>query len=100
MFFIAGTRGSAKALGQFSGPCQKCAKPTMHTAVRVTRYVTLFFVPLIPIGQTYLVVCNLCGLKLKAEGGLRERLIAWEKSGPSAAPPLPAGGDPRATASP
>lgn len=81
MFFIAGTRRSAKAFGQFAGSCRNCSRPTAHTAVRVSRSMTLFFIPLIPIGQSYLVVCNLCGLKLAAEGELRDRLATWEKSG-------------------
>lgn len=90
MFFIAGTRRTGKAIGQFAGSCRNCSRSTAHTAVRVSRFITLFFIPLIPIGQSYLVVCNVCGLKLAAEGELRERLATWEKNGagpmPGAAP--------------
>jgi hypothetical protein len=92
MFFIAGTRRTGKAIGQFAGSCRNCSKSTAHTAVRVSRFITLFFVPLIPIGQSYLVVCNVCGLKLSADGELRERLETWAKNGSGPMPDEATGG--------
>ena len=86
MFFIAGTRRTGKAIGQFAGSCRNCSRATAHTAVRVSRFITLFFIPLIPIGQSYLIVCNVCGLKLAPEAELRERMEKWDKSGSDPAP--------------
>ena len=76
MFFLFGMRTRSKALGQMDYPCTKCARPTMHTAVEAKRWFTLFFVPVIPLGSTQLIRCNLCGLTLKASPGLKEQVTA------------------------
>jgi hypothetical protein len=53
----------------------------MHTAIVRKGRFTLFFIPLFPIGKRYQIVCNLCGLRLKAVDNLRAQLEVWEKTG-------------------
>jgi hypothetical protein len=49
----------------------------VQTAVETHHWLTLFFVPVIPLGgPTRLVKCNLCGLTLKAVGDLNTQLKA------------------------
>ena len=77
MFFLIGVRTKAKAIAQVDRPCTKCARSTVQTAVETHRWLTLFFVPVIPLsGPTRLVKCNLCGLTLKAVGDLNAQLKA------------------------
>jgi hypothetical protein len=75
MFFLIGVRTKAKAVGQVEGPCSKCARPTVQTAVEVRRWLTLFFIPVIPLGgASHVVRCNLCGLNVKASPELKTQL--------------------------
>jgi hypothetical protein len=74
MFFLLGTRTKAKAIGQVERPCTKCGKPTVQTAVETKRWFTLFFIPIIPLGGSQVVRCNLCGLILKASPELQAQL--------------------------
>lgn len=81
MFLLIGSRWKGTALGQFAYPCTKCAKSVVHTAGVQTGKLTLFFVPLIPIGKKYLVICNLCGLKRKPTGNLLAQIQELERKG-------------------
>jgi len=74
MFFLFGVRNKTKAIGQTERPCAKCARPTMQTAVESRRWFTLFFIPVIPLGSSYVVRCNLCGLTLKGSPELKTQL--------------------------
>ena len=74
MFFLLGTRRRARPLGQMERPCSKCARNTMHSAFESKLWFTLFFIPVIPLGTSYAIRCNLCGLALKASPELKEQL--------------------------
>lgn len=75
MFFLIGVRTKAKAIAQVERPCNKCARSTVQSAVEASRWLTLFFIPVIPLGgKTRLVRCNVCGLTLKAVGDLDAQL--------------------------
>ena len=76
MFFLLGTRTKAKAIGQVERPCTKCAKNTVQTAVETKRWFTVFFIPVIPLGSSQVVRCNLCGLILKASPKLQTQLAS------------------------
>ena len=77
VFFLIGVRTKAKAIGQLDRTCTKCARATVQTAVETRRWLTLFFIPLIPLGgATRVVRCNVCGLTLKAAGDLDTQLAA------------------------
>jgi hypothetical protein len=75
MFFLIGVRTKAKAIAQVERPCTKCGRSTVQTAVESSRWLTIFFIPMIPLGgKTRLVRCNLCGLTLRAAGELDAQL--------------------------
>jgi hypothetical protein len=40
------------------------------------RWLTLFFIPVIPLGGNFLIRCNLCGLTLKCSPELKEQITA------------------------
>lgn len=95
MFFIWGIRWKTVPLGQLAYNCSHCGRSTVHTAVVENGKFTLFFIPLIPIGKKYTIVCNSCGLRLKAVAKLQEQLKELERtgqlptSGPTESRPLP-----------
>ena len=74
MFFLIGFRTKAKPIAQVERPCTKCARNTVQTAFETKKWFTLFFIPIIPLGSTRFVKCNLCGLTLKAVGALDAQL--------------------------
>jgi len=76
MFFLIGVRTKSKALGQFERPCTKCARPTIHAAIEAKRWLTLFFIPTIPLGASYATRCGVCGLALKSTAEVKNQLAA------------------------
>jgi len=78
---IWGIRWFTTTLGQLLYPCSQCGKKTVHTAIVRKGRFTLFFIPIFPIGKQYQILCNLCGLRLKAVDNLRAQLEVWEKTG-------------------
>ena len=76
MFFLIGVRTKAKALGQVERQCVKCTRPTMQVAVEAKRWLTLFFIPVIPLGGSYVVRCGVCGLSTKAPAEIKTQLAA------------------------
>jgi len=80
MFFLFGVRTKAKAIAQLERPCTKCARPTIFTVIESKRYFTLFFIPVIPLGGSQVVRCNLCGITLKASPELQQQLALKAKA--------------------
>jgi hypothetical protein len=74
MLFLFGVRRKEKAIGQVERACSKCARPTVHCALEQKSWFTLFFIPVIPFGVTYLTRCNLCGMKYKSTAELKEKV--------------------------
>jgi hypothetical protein len=83
---IWGIRWKTVPLGQLAYNCSHCGRATIHSAFVAKGKVTIFFIPLIPIGVKYMMVCNLCGLRLKAIGDLKEQLKGLERTGGSLTP--------------
>jgi hypothetical protein len=72
MFFLIGVRTKAKTIGQMERACTKCARPTMQTKIQTRKWLTLFFIPTIPLsGNDNVVRCNLCGLTVKGSTDLK-----------------------------
>jgi hypothetical protein len=46
----------------------------MFTAMESKRWFTLFFIPVIPLGGSHLIRCNLCGLTLKCSPELKAQI--------------------------
>ncbi len=41
--------------------CETCGNQGAHQIIRRTRKLSVFFIPLLTVGTTYLDVCNVCG---------------------------------------
>ncbi len=76
MFFLFGVRRKEKPFGQVERACAKCSRPTVHTALEHKNWFTLFFIPVIPFGTSYLTRCNLCGTKYKATAELKDKMAS------------------------
>jgi hypothetical protein len=61
MFIIFGFRRRAYRLATVFANCGHCHTPAAQAVVRVRRFFTLFFIPLIPLGSKYRSTCTMCG---------------------------------------
>jgi hypothetical protein len=63
---IAGITTRRKQIGQGEFFCPQCRRPRRYTLQVVSRYITLFFIPLIPLGEVgKFVACESCGMLFK-----------------------------------
>ena len=73
---IFGTKTRPKVLGGLEKPCGHCKNKTIHAVIKVTKWFTLYFIPLIPYSSKLFVNCNACGARLEIEGEAREKFEA------------------------
>jgi len=59
---IYGVRNRTHTTWQAPAPCRRCGATTVHTGVQSRRWLTLFFIPVIPLWQRCRLYCNRCGL--------------------------------------
>ncbi len=62
---IYGMRYRNNVMGQTQQLCKKCQQTTNHAVVRTKVIMTLFFVPLFPIGKRTSARCANCGRQEK-----------------------------------
>jgi hypothetical protein len=62
MFILFGVRSVLVLLGTRVSSCEHCQVPGTHQIARRVRKLTLFFVPVLPLGQgKYVDTCAVCG---------------------------------------
>jgi len=85
---IYGYRSRNKVMGQLPYVCPQCQRNGYHSVVRTSRYFTLFWIPIIPIGKSTTARCNLCGYQEKVDNKRADAMLAQPQ--PSAQPQMPA----------
>jgi hypothetical protein len=80
MIFIFGFRTRVAVLATVSLACRN-GHVAAHRIVKLTRWFTLFFVPVIPFNRTHRSVCIQCGLTLEIPKGAAEDLAARAGAG-------------------
>jgi hypothetical protein len=58
---IFGVRRRASRLAVVMLLCPSCQTPAAQVIRRLRRWVTVFFVPLVPLGTSYDLTCTMCG---------------------------------------
>jgi len=56
--------------------CERCHNQGAHQLLRRVRRISLFFIPLIPVGTRYLDVCTVCGRTIEVPRDMAERAAA------------------------
>jgi len=74
-FFIWGIRTKPKVIGAYNSTCSNCKKKTLHGVIKVTKYFTFFFIPLIPLSKKVFIACEACGMKAEVKGEMKEKLL-------------------------
>lgn len=92
MIFIFGFRTRSGVLATLSLACRN-GHVAAHRIVKITRWFTLFFIPVIPFSRKYRSVCIQCGLTLEipkeAAEDLASRVTVASPPVEPIAPPLP-----------
>jgi ribosomal protein L44E len=60
MFFLFGMRRRSRGIGVFEIDCPKCGGKHPHQVIGIKRIFTIFFIPLIPLPETYRATCQNC----------------------------------------
>ena len=106
MFIIFGIKRMVHRLATVFAMCSQCGSPAAQVVARRSTWFSLFFIPVVPLGNKYFTTCTLCGVatKLDKEQALHLVALAGQSSNqasypgpttdalpgpPSAAPPGP-----------
>lgn len=85
---IFGFRTFVKVLATLTLVCQRCGNPAAHRLVQRSRWFTLFFVPVIPLGVRRYSTCTFCGATHNLTKQDAQRLVGAGQP-PTAAPAPP-----------
>jgi hypothetical protein len=61
VLILFGVRRRATRLAVVMLLCPSCQTPAAQVIRRLRRWVTVFFVPLVPLGTSYDLTCTMCG---------------------------------------
>lgn len=61
MLIIFGLRTGVRLLGIVTVACRRCGNPAAHRLEERRRTITLFFIPVIPLGRRTVITCTYCG---------------------------------------
>jgi hypothetical protein len=80
---VYGYRSRNKVLGQVAYECEKCHQVTYHAGVRTTRWLTLFFIPVIPFSKKTTARCGACGFQKQLDNKDADRVFAQAQAQPA-----------------
>jgi zinc ribbon protein len=75
MFLIFGIKRLRRRLTTTFALCAQCGRPAAQVVVRVSTWFSLFFIPVIPLGNKYLSTCTLCGVSTKLDKAQAQQMV-------------------------
>src|SRR5580692_7042687 len=82
MFLIFGIKRLRRRMATSFALCGQCGTPAAQVIVRIGTWFSLFFVPLIPLGNKYISTCTLCGKSTKLDKAQALALVSAEQAPP------------------
>lgn len=76
MFVLFGFRSMVRTLAMATFTCRTTNQPAAHRLFRSTRWFTLFFIPVIPVGRRYVLTCTACGQSYKVTKENASEIVA------------------------
>lgn len=95
MLIIFGLRVAVRPLGIVTVACRRCGNPAAHRLEERRRTLTLFFVPVLPLGRRTVMTCTYCGTTSDVEPAHLPTLLAHARE-VTLRPPPPGGHRPGA----
>jgi hypothetical protein len=86
LIFIFGIKRKGLRLGTVLALCSQCRTPAAQVVNRVRTFISVFFIPIIPIGTKYRTTCTMCGVTSTVSREVAERLVTdghTQRSAPS-----------------
>jgi len=92
MLIIFGMRSKVKNLGTMLVVCRLCNTPAANRLIRVDRWLTLFFIRIVPVSRKYRLTCTFCGgtISISKEDALQFAEAAQVQAYGQGAPGFPA----------
>ena len=72
---IFGFRTSPKVEGMMKNKCPGCKKQALLRVVRIPTWFTLFFIPVIPLGNKVALECTKCGSAYELKNEAKEKAL-------------------------
>jgi zinc ribbon protein len=85
MIILFGFRRKATRLGVIFMMCSSCHTPAAHALTRFRKYFTLFFIPIIPLGDKYTTSCTMCGYGMRISKEAANQYLAMAQQNAPAA---------------
>jgi zinc-ribbon family len=76
VFILFGIRAMVKTLTMVTFLCTTYNQPAAHRLSQVTRWFTLFFIPVFPIGRRHVLTCSACGQSSKLTKQQADEIVA------------------------
>ena len=84
---IFGLKSVVKLLAMVNLVCRNCHNPAAQRVLKVTRWFTLFFIPVFPVGVSRSMTCTFCGIGSKLSKEDAEHLEQSARGGGPQGPP-------------
>lgn len=75
MLIIFGIKRMRRRLATMLAVCGRCGTPAAQVIIRQTRRFSLFFIPLIPLGSSYVSICTLCGSSTRLDKFQAQQMV-------------------------
>jgi len=83
MFLIFGIKRLKHRMATSFALCGQCGTPAAQVIVRIGTWFSLFFIPIIPLGNKYISTCTLCGKSTKLDKAQALAMVAMEQRPPN-----------------
>ena len=88
MFIIFGIKRLVRRLATVFAICGQCGSPAAQVVARRSTWFSLFFIPVVPLGNKYFTTCTLCGVATKLDKEQALHLVALSGQSSNQAPRL------------
>lgn len=75
MFILFGFRSRPKVEGLIKNKCPSCGKIAPIRIIKVTDWFTLFFIPVIPLGNKVFLECIRCGSGCQLKDEAKQKML-------------------------
>ena len=80
MFLLIGTRAVDTVMFMVTFVCGVCGTRANQRIIREQQKVTVFFIPLLSIGTSWLIECDHCGEATRLSRGQADHSLRWASS--------------------
>lgn len=76
MFILFGFRSMVRTLAMTTFLCRVSNQPAAHRLSKISRWFTLFFIPVFPVSRRFVLTCAACGESYKVAKEKADEIVA------------------------